>query len=104
MRQGEKATVVSHCAVSGIVRHAVRKWSVGDVQPYAQYPCSVAVKFTKPRKRRGWIKMILPDDIQYVTIETLTGAVLYDSRTDVPCDMAKWGETAARIANQLSPV
>jgi hypothetical protein len=39
-----------------------------------------------------------PESIRYLTIED-AGRVLYDSRVDVPCDMAKWDETNHRFRN-----
>jgi hypothetical protein len=38
------------------------------------------------------------DHRRYLTIE-VDGQVLYDSQTDVPCDMARWAETNARFRN-----
>jgi hypothetical protein len=41
-----------------------------------------------------------PDDIRYLTLVDDSGTVLYDSRTDVPCDMEKWQKTYAKHAAQ----
>jgi len=67
----------------------VRKFEVHDPKPYAQYPTSVMVSFVKPGKRKWAYFTVVPDNLRYLTIEH-DDVVLYDSRTDVPCDMTKW--------------
>lgn len=89
-REGEKATIIQHCAVFGNLKTRVRKFNVSSPKPYAQYPVSVSVGFVKPRERNSYYFTIVPDDLRYLTIESEDGAVLYDSRIDVPCDMTKW--------------
>ena len=37
---------------------------------------------------------VVPDDTRYLTI-TCNGAMLYDSRSDVPVDLEKWAMTWA---------
>ena len=50
IRKGEKATMVFH-SVIGARREDVRKFTVSDVRPYAQYDKSVHVWWIEPRKR-----------------------------------------------------
>jgi hypothetical protein len=88
--KGEKATIIQHCAVFGTLKTSVRKFEVLDPEPYAQYATSIHVSFVKPRERSWHYYQMVPDNLRYITIETDAGEVLYDSRTDVPCDMAKW--------------
>lgn len=90
------AVVVRHCSVSGRSEWAVRKVSVGDPEKYAQYPIAVCVRFLEPRKRLGAYVWVTCQSLDYVTI-LVGGREVYDSRADVPCDMAKWEETAARF-------
>jgi hypothetical protein len=92
---GGPATIVEHCAVSGERRRAVQWWRVGEVKPYGQYDRSVAVNFFEPGSSRKKHFTVAPDHNRYVTV-IVEGQVVYDSRNDVPCDMAKWEETAAR--------
>jgi hypothetical protein len=42
----------------------------------------------------------MPRDYDYVTIRSPDGALLYDSRTEVPCDKEKFDATAKRCANE----
>jgi hypothetical protein len=90
--EGEKATIIQHCAVFGTVKTEVRKFWVNDAKPYAQHPVSVIITFVEPRRRSSSYIRVVPDSHRFTTIEA-SGKVLYDSRNDVPCDMAKWAET-----------
>jgi hypothetical protein len=94
IRTGGSATIVQHCAVFGRLATQVRTWTVGEPRPYEQYPTAVSVVFMDPRKRRRSGFTITPDNRRFLTVEA-NGVTLYDSRSDVPCDMAAW-ETMAR--------
>jgi len=98
VRAGEQALIVQHCAVAGRIETPVRRFSVLAVAPYAQHPCSVTVEFKEPHKRGSFVYTMVPDDTRYLTIE-MAGRVVYDSRADVPCDMAAWHQAAARFGN-----
>ena len=91
-----KAIIMSHNAVFGIRSWPVRKWKIFPPRPLAQYPVAIRVEFVEPRKRRRMCTDVDPDNLRYLTIELDDGAVLYDSRAEVPCDMAKWGETCRK--------
>ncbi len=91
------ATIVTHCAVFGRMTTPARKWRVGEVRPYAQYPVSAIVAYVKPSNRKAVYLSVVPEDIRYITIEQ-DGATVYDSRADVPCDMERWAQTRARFA------
>jgi hypothetical protein len=93
------ATLVQHCAVYGRLETPVRWFEVGEVRPYAQHPVSVDVTFIKPRKRTRAYYTIKPENYRYLTAE-VGGRVVYDSRADVPCDMAKWEETRALLKSR----
>lgn len=54
------------------------------------------ITYTEPRKRKGWLMNVVPDNISFVTIEA-DGSTVYDSRIDVPCDMDEWHATNARF-------
>jgi hypothetical protein len=88
--QGENATIIQHCAAFGNLKTRVRKFTVHDPKPHAQHATSVTVSFVKPRERRSYFFTMVPENYRYLTIERDGGEVLYDSRDDVPCDMAKW--------------
>jgi hypothetical protein len=91
MLEGEKALIVQHCAVAGRIETKARKFKVYEPRPYAQWQVAVRVWFVEPRMRNGRYFEVTPDDIRYMIIER-DGRVLYDSRDEVPCDMAKWHE------------
>jgi hypothetical protein len=85
---GTKAIIIQHCATFGNIKTPVRKFEVADPKPYAQYAQAIQISFVEPRR---WAYItIRSDNYRYATIETEDGKVLYDSRVDVPCDMAKW--------------
>ena len=95
----DRAIIVQHCAVFGRLETPVRSFRVGEACPYAQHPCSITVSFQRPRGRRWSAFRIVPDDIRYLTIE-IGGREVYDSREDVPCDMAKWVKTRGRFEKE----
>jgi hypothetical protein len=76
-------------AVFGDRDIAVRKFSVSDAEPAGQYEHTVTVRYIKKHQQTSNDLQILPTNMRYVTIEK-DGAIIYDSRTDVPCDMAQW--------------
>lgn len=90
---GDKALIVDHCALFGRHEWLVRKFSVSEVRPYAQYERSVSVDFVKPRKRTWQRTAVLENNRRYITIESADGELIYDSRSDIPCDMDQWEAT-----------
>jgi len=92
-----KATLVEHCAIYGRLETPVRLIQTGEPKPHAQHQTSVTVFFKGPGRRKGRFITILPDGIRYAQIE-VDGAVIWDSREFVPCDMAKWEEAKAKRA------
>jgi hypothetical protein len=90
---------VLHCAVFGRLEDVVRKVQVADPKPDAQYSVSVTIGSVPKGRRRWFFVTMTPDDIRYCTVEDESGRVLYDSRQDVPCDMAKWEDTWRRFKN-----
>jgi hypothetical protein len=81
--------LIIHSAVFGDLKTVVREFKVSEVRPYAQHEVSVNISFVEPRQRNWKYVTVTPGSERYHTIE-LNGLVLYDSRKDVPCDMAKW--------------
>ena len=65
---------------------------------WAQHVAVVDVAYTRPGKRKPNFVTLVPNNIEYCTIETADGSVLYDSRTEVPCDMATFVAKAANPA------
>jgi hypothetical protein len=90
------ATIIQHCSVFGRLETPVRAYAIETPRPYAQYATSVSVAFMEPRKRRMAFYTMVPDNLRYLLIE-VQGQVVYDSRTDVPCDMATWDANWARF-------
>ena len=66
----------------------VRMWRIGPVEPYAQYPVSIVITYRQLRQR-ALARRISSGSMTFVTIEH-EGQILYDSRADVPVDMAAW--------------
>lgn len=95
---GDAATIVGHDAVMGRWERQVRQWAVREVRPYAQHPVSVCVVFIEPGKRTPALFTVVPGT-RYLTIES-GGNVLYDSRSDVPCDMDEWAATNDRFVGR----
>jgi len=87
--------IVTHSCVFGTSRTEVRKFDIGKPRSYAQYRVSVDISFVEPGKRRGKHQTVVPDNIKFITVEQ-NGAVVYDSRTDVPCDMVEWRKRYAK--------
>jgi hypothetical protein len=81
--------------VLGRGRTPVRKFSVSEVSPYAQYDKSVLILFTEPRRRNSAYFKIVPDNLRFYTIEQ-NGQIVYDSRDDIPVDAAAFTESYER--------
>ncbi len=90
------AVLVTYCSVFGRFETPVREYTVSEVKPHAQYDRSVSILYTKPGKRLSERVTVTPDNGRYQTIEK-GGQVIYDSRTDVPCDMVKFTATDAKM-------
>jgi hypothetical protein len=87
------ALIVQHCAVFGPLEQHVRAYAIDTPTPYAQYAVSIRLRFIEPRKRRVLAYILTPNNLRYATI-AVQGQIIYDTRRDVPCDMAVW--TAAQ--------
>jgi len=99
--------LVRHCAVFGERRYPVRNFKIGKTKPYAEYPVSVTILYVEAEKRRWMAATAIPDNLTYFTIEA-GGAVVYDSRKDVPCDMAEFeqmsrGMQSYRVGRLMPP-
>jgi hypothetical protein len=88
--------LIIHSAVFGDLKTVVREFKVSDVRPYAQHEVSVNISFLERRERKWKYVTVTPGSERYHTIE-LNGLVFYDSRKDVPCDMAEWEKTRKRF-------
>ena len=97
VREGGRATLTVHSAVMGDTSKTVRKFTVGPVGPWAQYPRTVRIEYVEPRRRLARGYRVTPGDETYVIIEA-GAAIVYDSRDDVPCDMTRWQATRDRFA------
>jgi len=87
-----KAVIVTHSAVFGRKETAVRAYCIDPVAPYAQYTKAVRVAFIKPNRRLLCCYDVKQDNLTFLTIE-VGGLTVYDSRSEVPCDMLKWNAT-----------
>ena len=96
-----KAVIVQHCAVDGRLETPIRAYALGEpsynpTRPGTKEAAQIAVYFQAPRKRKIASVRIMADNLRYLLIE-VQGQTVYDSRTDVPCDMAQWEATNARF-------
>jgi hypothetical protein len=88
----------------GLSRTQVTQYRVGPVEPYAQYKHSITLTYQlpkAPRKRKVEVGQVRvhDEDHRYITVH-VGDKVLYDSRTDVLCDMAEWRATWERFYKQ----
>jgi hypothetical protein len=93
--KGGRALIVQHCCVYGDLPTPVRQFTVHPPKPYAQHPTEVLVSFIEPRRRNGAYYHVAPDNVRYLTIEQ-DGVIIYDSRSEVPCDMEQWKQSSLR--------
>lgn len=100
LKHGEHAKLVTYSAVFGRKEQQLRKFEIGEVEKYAQYDASVAIKGLSPGKRKWWFLQIVPNNLMYAVIYDRNNAPLYDSRGDVPCDMEKWSAAKAEMAQR----
>jgi hypothetical protein len=86
------------CVMISNYTYQVRKFSVTETRPWAQYNRAVRVYWVEPRKRRGVSKTFAPLRVSdgYVVIEA-DGEYVYDSRADIPIDMDDFRATRARF-------
>jgi hypothetical protein len=83
------AVLVQHCTVYGDLRTDMRTWKVEPLAPYARHQRAVEITFQEGRKRAHSRIVVTPGG-RWATVESPDGAILYDSRTDIPVDMEKW--------------
>lgn len=88
--------IVRHNAVMGRTEQAARWFRVSDPRPFAQFDASVCISYLAAGSRRQATLWVYSGNLEYLTVEA-DGRVLYDSRADVPCDMAKWEEAAGQF-------
>ena len=96
IRSGKRAMVVEHGVSNGRLERLeteVREFKV-LVGPLGDWDRGVVIDYVRARCRkdrgrgsgRHWA---VPDNQTFLTVECEHGAVLYDSRVDVPCDLEK---------------
>jgi hypothetical protein len=101
MERTGPAVLTIHSAVFGRRGNEIQWFRVGEVKPYAQHERTVDVVFRERpqpnsrRKQQRAFTTVVPNNIRYLTVEA-EGRVIYDSREDVPCDMGRWNEVAAK--------
>jgi hypothetical protein len=64
----------------------ILSWEVSPPKPYDEYPIIVTIGIVELHNSRKSSYLVAQDNLTYATIER-DGQVLYDSRTEVPCDM-----------------
>jgi hypothetical protein len=81
--------VIQYCAVLGRLETPAQWVKTCEVRP------SVTVYFKEPGEPVRNYYIISPDNVRFAQIE-VEGRVIWDSRQEVPCDMAAWEATNAR--------
>jgi len=97
MEYSGEATIIIHNAIYGRQEQAVSWFKVSDVRPEFGQPEVDIVFCRRGKLGRSHSTVRSAGNHRYLTIEA-GGRVLYDSRTDVPCDMAVWEAVRARQA------
>ena len=97
---GNHATLILHYSVDELCvageppkydyAESILSWEVSSPKPYDEFPSSVVIRYKTHNERKSYL--IAQDNIIYATIER-DGQVLYDSRTEVPCDMNAFYKT-----------
>jgi hypothetical protein len=100
MEYSGKATIVKHSAVMGRLEKPVRWFRTSPPRRHAQYDAAVYVAFKEPRQRVMKFYDVVPDNCCYVEILDATGAVLWDSRQEVPCDIGQWEAARAEMGGR----
>jgi len=103
--RGTQATLIFHhsvdelCAPGELPKYdfaePVSSWEVASPRPYNEYPLSIIIRAVSLQNHRTNSYLIVPDNMTYATIE-YDAQVLYDSRTEVPCDMVAFEAARAR--------
>lgn len=97
-REGGQAVLIRHCAVIGLLEQSIRAFKVSAVEPYAQYERSVVVSFVHPRERKFRGYRVHGNLVFYLI--RVGNEIVYDSRRDVPCDMAEWSASQREMAER----
>jgi hypothetical protein len=96
IREGKNAVIHHHLSGHEGFRHNVRKFYVSEVD-HTRGEATVTVG-----EPRGDSWTVRPNNIEYWTVER-DGAVIYDSRLDIPCDMEEYERAAARYQGREPP-
>ncbi len=86
-------------AISSDRARPLQRFKIGQPENYAQYTVSVRISWMQPRKRTWMHCVATPDSLQYYTVESQTGPILYDSRQDVTCDMVAFDATRQQFTS-----
>jgi hypothetical protein len=101
MQHKGKATLVLHSCVFGRSETEVVEIAT-KVERYAEHPQAVYIRFREPRKHTWAGTWIEPVSIRYAEI-LVNGRVVYDTRSEIPFDMAVFraGEARTRARHGL---
>ena len=93
---GNDATLILHhsvdeiCVAGELPKYdfatPILSWEVSPPKPYDEYLITVTIQIVELHNRHKSSYLVGQDNLTYATIER-GGQVLYDSRTEVPCDM-----------------
>jgi hypothetical protein len=84
---------VEHSLRYGRLETEVREFSISVMSPWG----GVVIDYVRANHRKDTGQgrhCAVPDNLTFLTVECEHGAVLYDSRLDVPCDLNNPGRSA----------
>ena len=103
MRTHRDTVLISHDAVFGDHTHAVSRFKISEVKPFAHYAQSVSIFWMTPKARKRWRTItVVPNNTLFYTIQREED-VLYDSRSDISCDMDEFAKKKSEHQTKLKP-
>jgi hypothetical protein len=95
MQYHGNAVLVHHSAIYGRSEQEITWFQTGDPRPQAQFDRVVDLRFIQKGERRRAVTTMQPTHYRYIEI-LVGGRVVWDSRTEVRCDMNRFEEIRTR--------
>jgi hypothetical protein len=83
------AVLVQQCAIWGRCETPVVWFQTSPPKPFRDIQIMVTLTYRRPGQRRRDYCQMQPSDINYLLLE-VGRKILYDSRTELPCDKTQW--------------
>jgi len=91
IRKGEHAIIVHHSVKRGRRERRARRYEMLSPDAIGDFVPAVVLRYKAPRCRNWEYIYVVPCGYHYLTIEK-DGQEVYDSRTEIPCDMELFEE------------